>query len=147
MVLSLAFGSLWFLHLHLHENGPELRYNQWPGPDIPWKVQGCTHDLDLISRVCYLSMLTSPSHHRGISLSGPLQFYYTLRVLIRLWEIPENICSPLQMSVAKSDTCMEHDLIAISAKCQKGEGIDTLNLLGIIHCLTGVFSEGRQIPH
>lgn len=40
---------------------------------------------------------------------------------------------------------MEHDLIAISAKCQKGEGIDTLNLLGIIHCLTGVFSEGRQI--
>lgn len=40
---------------------------------------------------------------------------------------------------------MDHDLIAISAKCQKGEGIDTLNLLGIIHCLTGVFSEGRQI--
>ena len=51
------------------------------------------------------------------------------------------------MSVAKTDTCTGHDLIAISAKCQKGEGIDTLNLLGIIHCLTRVFSEGRQIPH
>lgn len=51
------------------------------------------------------------------------------------------------MSVAKADTCTGHDLIAISAKCQKGEEIDTLNLLGIIHCLTGVFREGRQIPH
>lgn len=43
------------------------------------------------------------------------------------------------MSVAKADTCTGHDLIAISAKCQKGEEISTLNLLGIIHCLTGVF--------
>ena len=50
------------------------------------------------------------------------------------------------MSVAKTDTCTGHDLIAISAKCQKGEEIDTLNLLEIIHCLTGVFREGRQIP-
>lgn len=59
----------------------------------------------------------------------------------------ENVCPPLQVSLAKTDACVELDLIALSVKCQKGQAIDTLNLLGIIHRLTGVFSEGRHIPH
>ena len=143
----MVWSSLWSTW-HLYENWPELRYNPWLWSDITWEIQRsiqpwpCSPQPSMLALHC-----KQPISSEGYVITWFLQVLLDPQEDLLDSEKLKRIFVPLFRCLAKTDTCRGHDLIAISAKCQKGEGIDTLNLLGIIHCLTGVFSEGRQIPH